>query len=127
MKILLVILLCSAGLIYADSDDVVEHGAPFTHAQITELYNLIAKGATLKQVQAVMDRAECQVWHYRSNSGTIPITVHVWCDRYGRSVSGHFNSDGIMVYGAHDVSTFAPLKDPGKKAREARAAMKDRM
>lgn len=30
------------------------------------------------------------------------------------------NSDGNMVYGAHDVSAFTPLKDPNKKARDVR-------
>lgn len=120
MKILLAILLCSAGLIYADADDTVEHSAPFTRKQIADLYDSIQRGATLKQVQTIMDRKEGPIWRYRSNSGTIPITVHTWRDRYGRSVHGHFNADGIMVYGAHDVTTFAPLRDPGEKAREAR-------
>lgn len=120
MKMLFVILLCSAGLIYADTDDGVEHNAPFTQSQILELYDSIQRGATLKQVQAIMGRAEGPVWRYKSNSGTMLIAVHTWRDRYGRSVHGHFNTDGVLVYGAHDVTTFAPLKDPGKKAREVR-------
>lgn len=111
-----ILLLCFAGGSYAG----IEKVEPFTKQQMDELYNLIQKGAALKQVQALMDRKEGSVWSYKSNSGTMLITVHTWRDKWGRSVNGHFNRDNIMVYGSHDVTTFMPLKDPGEKARKVR-------
>jgi hypothetical protein len=85
-----------------------EQGAPFTKLQIEDIREGFAKGISLPDVQRIMARPISVTWGYWSNSGTIPILVHQWADKYGHVVVGHFNRDGLLVYCTFDVKSFTP-------------------